>query len=339
MQNQISTQLTLFPDQLTSLEKTDVVEKPVVSGEPGVASDLVCFVEKHKHRLWANEKTRDNTVARIKRFDAFDNNSSLKIADITALHIYDWLDYEKATPYTKEGDKGHPQYMADSSINRYATAMSVILSFAVEAKLRVDSPKLRYSKEFGRTRYLRDDEVCQLISFFQDRDEQWMVDLIYVGVNTGMRLSEVLSLGIVRGGKKASHWGETEIQEDCLYVPASISKNDVARYVSINPDVREACVRLSTSIGQHFTHRKFYDRMADARAKIAPNDKEFVFHTLRHTCASRMANELSMNTLIIAEQLGHKSVDTTQKYVHAKPEQKAKFAAQMTIGKAAMASA
>lgn len=338
MQNQISTQLTLFSDQLTSLEKTDVVEKPVWSGEPGVASDLVCFVEKHKVRLWPNEKTRENTVARIKRFDAYGNHSSLGIADITALHIYEWLDYEKATPFTKEGDKGHPKYMADSSINRYATAMSVILSFAVEAKLRDDSPKLRYSKEFGRTRYLKDHEVCQLISFFQDRDEQWMVDLIYVGVNTGMRLNEVLSLGIVRCGKN-SHWGETEIQEDCLYVPASISKNDVARYVSINQDVREACVRLSTSIGQHFTHRKFYDRMADARAKIAPNDKEFVFHTLRHTCASRMANELSMNTLIIAEQLGHKSVDTTQKYVHSKPEQKAKFAAQMTIGKAAMGTA
>ncbi len=228
--------------------------------------------------------------------------------------------------------------MADSSINRNATAMSVILSFAVEAKIWDDSPKLRYSKEFGCTRYFKDHEVCELISFFQDRDGQWMVGLIYVGVNTGMRLNEVLSLGIVRCGKN-SHWGETKIQDDCLYVPASISKNDVARYVSINQDVREACVRLSTSIGQHFTHRKFYDRMIDARVKTAPNDKEFVFHTLRHTCASRMANELSINTFLIAEQPGHKSVDTTQKYVHSKPEQKAKFAAQMTIGKAAMAFA
>ena len=70
--------------------------------------------------------------------------------------------------------------MADSSINRNATAMSVILSFAVEAKIRDDSPKLRYSKEFGRTRYFKDHEVCELISFFQDRDEQWIVGLIYV---------------------------------------------------------------------------------------------------------------------------------------------------------------
>jgi hypothetical protein len=54
MQNQISTQLTLFSDQLTSLEKTDVVEKPVVSGEPGVTSELIKFVEKHKQRLWAS---------------------------------------------------------------------------------------------------------------------------------------------------------------------------------------------------------------------------------------------------------------------------------------------
>ena len=85
--------MTLFSDQLSdqlpSLEKTEVVEKSVWSGEPGVASYLICFVEKHKHRLWANEKTRDNTVARIKRFDAYGNHSSLRIADITALRIYD----------------------------------------------------------------------------------------------------------------------------------------------------------------------------------------------------------------------------------------------------------
>ena len=60
----------------------------------------------------------------------------------------------------------------------------------------------------------------------------------------------------------------------------------------------------------------------------------FVFHGLRHTCASHcMANELGMNTLlIIAKQLGHKTIETTRKYVHSKPETEAAFAEQMSVG-------
>jgi integrase len=153
-----------------------------------------------------------------------------------------------------------------------------------------------------------------------------------------MRLGEILSLGIVRCGKN-SHWGEAEVQNNCVYLPGKITKTNEGRYVSINQDVREACLRLTKSLGQHFTHRKFYDRWDDARAKIAPGDKDFVFHCLRHTCASRMANELKMNTLIIAKQLGHKSSDTTNRYVHQKPDTLQKFSSAMTLGKSALSGA
>ena len=344
-----TTQMTLFGDANDDVANHQLTPKPadINSADPksgdeiiSTKSELIKFVETHKSRIWPHQKTRENSFARVARFDAFDDYSDQltkpeKITDITSMHIYEWLDAEKRTCRTKEGQRHHPKYLSNTSINRYATAMSVVLSFAVEAKLRQDSPKLKYTKEFGRTRYFTDQEVEALITHFVERKDQWMVDLIYVGVNTGMRLSEILSLGIVRCGKN-SHWGETEINEDSLYVPASISKNDRGRFVSVNEDVRDAALRLTKSLGQHFTHRKFYSRWDDARAKIAPNDPEFVFHTLRHTCASRMANELAINTLVIKEQLGHASVETTQRYVHSKPETKQAFSKKMTLGKAAL---
>ena len=91
-----------------------------------------------------------------KRFDAFGDHSQLELKDITSGHIYDWLDAEQMTPRSKEGDKGHPKYPSEATINRYASAISAVLTFACESRLINGVPKLRYSKEFARDRYMTD---------------------------------------------------------------------------------------------------------------------------------------------------------------------------------------
>ena len=45
------------------------------------------------------------------------------------------------------------------------------------------------------------------------------------------------------------------------------------------------------------------------------NDKEFVLHTLRHTYASRLAQQ-GVSIQIIAELLGHSNTTITMKYAH-----------------------
>ena len=337
MDLQNSNQLTLFGNQLTesasdsfsdSGSHTAITISEIVC-DTEQKSELIMFLEQNAERLWSAEKTRQNSVTRVRRFDAFRDNSKLKIADITALNIYDWLDHERLAG----GRKG--EGISDASANRYASAMSALLTFAVECKLRDDSPKLRYRHEFSRERYMTLQEIDELVCHFTERGDQWMADLVFVGVNTGMRLGEILELGIVNCGKN-SHRGEATIQTDAIHLPAKITKTKKGRYVSINETVRDACVRLSSSIGTHFTHRKFYDRWDDARQKVAPNDKEFVFHCLRHTCASMMANDLKMNSLIIGDQLGHKSERTTAKYVHKKAEEAHAFTSHMTLGSSAL---
>ena len=56
------------------------------------------------------------------------------------------------------------------------------------------------------------------------------------------------------------------------------------------------------------------------KREYARNDDTFVFHVTRHNAASKMANELKVPTVIVAEMMGHQSLKTTQRYVHAKPE-------------------
>jgi integrase len=347
MTNETTNQLTFFDNleqlipnhQLTQKHDSGSSADPK-SGDEIISeqSELMTLVMERGHIIWPNEKTRQNTIHRIARFDAYDDHSQLPMADITALHIYNWLDAERARPLTKEGDKSHPKFLSQTSINRYASAVSAALSFAVKSRLLDSSPKLNYTVEYSRDRYMEDREIEALISHFLERGDQWMADLTYVAANTGMRLGEILSLGIVRCGK-SSHWGEAQVNNDSVYLPGKITKTNEGRHVSINSDVREACLRLTKSLGQHFTHRKFYDRWDDARAKIAPGDDNFVFHCLRHTCASRMANELKMNTIVIGRQLGHKSPDTTAKYVHEKPDTMQEFSSSMRLGGNAMSGA
>jgi len=282
-------------------------------------SELLTYLDEMAHIMWPAVKTRENSSTRVRRFDAFGNNSKLKLDDITAKHIYTWLDYER-----KRG-------LSDASINRYTSAMSRVLNQLVADKIISSAPRLVYNKEFPRERYYTDSEVNFMIRFFKERNEQWMADLIYVGLNTGMRLGEILSLGIVRCGK-ASHWGEVKVENDHLYLPAKICKNKTGRMIGINKSVREACVRLQTSIGQNFTHRKFYDRWALLKREIAPNDDQFVFHCIRHTAASFMANNLQMNQALMMDVMGHKSPETSKKYVHQKPEEMSSYSSRMTLG-------
>ena len=343
-------QLTFFDNQLpqsvaeTASDSCDLPQSEpakVISTSPGPVeekSELVSFLDGYAGRIWPAYKTRKNSVQRVLCFDAFlvSTHGHLALDDINASHIYEWLDHERTRCISKRGDKGHPKYKSPASINRYASAVSRVLNFAVSVKARADSVKLEYNREFSRERYMTDNEIEQLIQHFMDNGDHWMADLTFVGVNTGMRLGEILELGVINCGKFYSHCGEAEVHKDSIYLPAVITKTGKSRFVSVNKEVRDACLRLSKSLGSHFTHRKFYDRWNDARAKIAPGDDSFVFHSLRHTCASRMANELQMNTLIIQQQLGHQSSATTKKYVHTKPDEMAKFTDRMTLGSSIM---
>lgn len=140
--------------QLTKSTSVDPVDTTPNTTPQDYKSELIAFMEKHQERLWPNLKTRKDTTARIRRFDTFADHSSLKVSEITVLHIYDWLDDEKS------------RGLSTPSINRYGAAMSALLGFAVEAKLRSDPVKLRYVKELPRKRFTL-SEVIRLNRFIK----------------------------------------------------------------------------------------------------------------------------------------------------------------------------
>ena len=89
------------------LRKSQLTKKPYTAVDqdtttPNTApqdekSELTTLMEKHEERLWPNPKTRQNTTARIRRFDEFGNHNQLKVSDITVLHAHINQNYGVAT--------------------------------------------------------------------------------------------------------------------------------------------------------------------------------------------------------------------------------------------------
>ena len=47
-------------------------------------------------------------------------------------------------------------------------------------------------------------------------------------------------------------------------------------------------------------------------------DKEFIIHALRHTCASRLVNK-NIDLYVVKEWLGHSTIQVTERYAHLSP--------------------
>jgi len=47
-------------------------------------------------------------------------------------------------------------------------------------------------------------------------------------------------------------------------------------------------------------------------------DEEFIIHSLRHTCATRLVNN-DIDLYVVKEWLGHSSIQVTEKYAHLSP--------------------
>jgi site-specific recombinase XerD len=48
-------------------------------------------------------------------------------------------------------------------------------------------------------------------------------------------------------------------------------------------------------------------------------DSEFVIHSLRHTCASRLVNA-GIDLYVVCRWLGHSSIQITERYAHLDPK-------------------
>lgn len=260
------------------------------------------FTNKNASRLWHGRHLKESQ-ARVLKFCAFADYSLRSIDQFKPADLYAFGDYMIA-----EGKSAN-------TVNHYFAAISTVFKFAVDMELLDHAPKIKWHKvRSGRPRYMSKDEIHSLDVFFKMSEDPWvskmMPHLCTIAVNTGMRLGEILKITPE----------DVHEMDGGTWVYLVSTKNGDDRWVPLNDKAVAALEALDNKPGNKFTHKRFYTAWDIARSKIARGDNTFVFHVLRHTAASTMANELGVNTLLIGQMLGHRNVATTAKYVHAKPK-------------------
>jgi integrase len=192
----------------------------------------------------------------------------------------------------------------DATINRYLSHFRTFLIWAADEgfrKVPVANIKFRWQKEpVGRIRWITPEEEAQLEAFLPKK--VWW--LVKVAIETGCRRDELLTLEPrdVNGG--LLHLWKT--------------KTDSPRTIPISQETAAMLHRLLLKGGMPTKRglRSWWDR---AKAKMGlEDDTQFVFHVCRHTCATRLVDQ-GENLLVIKEWMGHKRIETTQRYAHVKP--------------------
>src|ERR1051326_275891 len=134
-------------------------------------------------------------------------------------------------------------------------------------------------------------------------------DIVTMALNTGMRQGEIFSL----------RWFDVDLTRGFVHVRQTKTGKD--RFIPINSRLRILLEGLGRSSEHVFPSPKTNRALIDVkrqfdRAKMSAGIPDFRFHDLRHTAATRMADN-GADVFTIAAILGHSDIRMTSRYTHA----------------------
>jgi integrase len=199
-----------------------------------------------------------------------------------------------------------------ATVNRYLASLKTILK---HMKQPADFISLKKERK-GRLRIISKTEEVQILELLrQDHGDKRIyysevADLIAVLLDTGMRLSEGLNL----------HYRDIDYESNLLSIWEN--KGDRPRSIPMTKRVKVILeARQTNNPFKPFTLKAHQAETAWQwlrKEMQLEGDKEFVIHSTRHTCASRMVNA-GVDIFVVKEILGHASIVTTQVYAHLAP--------------------
>ena len=224
---------------------------------------------------WAGSKDEERSYSRARRLIEDHSLAKIDPADIRGRRLLDLRDQIK-------------QGRAPATANRFLAALSTMLRVHEEVGGPA-APRIRSFREAEpRSRVLTRNEENRLSLTASG-------DLMGVLLDTGLRIGELLSrpeVSTLHGRQIATVRG---------------TKNGVVRVIPLTDRAARGMVRTWPS---ETSLRRTW-RTSCTEAKISGVS----FHTLRHTCATRLA-EAGVPIPVIQRWLGHTDVATTMRYVH-----------------------
>jgi site-specific recombinase XerD len=202
------------------------------------------------------------------------------------------------------------------TINRFRATLSLIYRLGINNRKTESNPvKLvkRKKENNGRVRFLSPDEDMRVRAVVASCYPLHLPELD-IALNTGLR----------RGEQYSVMWTDVDSGTELLAV--SQTKNGETRHIPLNTAALSAFTALyrnSSGEGYVFTNRNG-DRLLKGRhwfepALRAANVRDFSWHCLRHTFASRLVMA-GVDLRTVQPLLGHKTIQMTVRYAHLAPE-------------------
>jgi integrase len=202
-----------------------------------------------------------------------------------------------------------------STVNRYMAALNTLLTLAVyEWEVIKSKPTIKRHKEpKGRIRYLSPEEENFLLNHATATGYRDYADMFAVLLDTGFRFTELNSM----------EWDDVNFQTKGLHCWRN--KGDRPRTVPMTPRVERILrERYGREDRGDYPFNLSYDVAYGVfhGAKVAlglESDKDFTIHALRHTFASRLAQN-GVDLYVIQTLMGHSTIAITERYAHLNTE-------------------
>jgi integrase len=199
-----------------------------------------------------------------------------------------------------------------SSLNKISACISKSLNLAVDRGWLDKKPKIDWiTTNNNRLRYLIKEEEAYLVQILTAKQEIECKDFFLFLLDTGLRRGEALRLSC----------RDVDLDKGTLSVWET--KNGNPRTVPLTTRVKNILETRIDTEGRlknkpifNLTEEKIRRVWEWLRSNMGlEDDKEFVLHSLRHTCASRLVQR-GIQLQVVQQWLGHKSINMTLRYAH-----------------------
>lgn len=294
--------------QAEALERQKLLEEATLTPQQQAARMLLSdAIEQVYQARWKNNKDIKNVMIRANKLVEILGNVPIGSINQDAVH--------KLNMHLQgKGNK-------TSTINRTLEVLKTILKYkkqewdyihlakVTKGRIRVISK----SEEDEAVKLLRDSEHTNRRLFYPE-----VADLVICLVDTGMRLGELIKL----------NYEDVNFETNLITIwinkggrPRSIPMTKRVRAILEARQVDKRLKPFALTNDQAITAWQWVRKQMGLQ-----NDREFVLHALRHTCASRLLNK-GVDIVTIRDWLGHADIKTTMIYAHLAPNRLAHAAA------------
>lgn len=271
------------------------------------------YLTDMRERKEAPETTLKSTRNSLWRFARY-------AAEHDVVYIQDVTETNHAIPYKK-----HLSGMADNTVKSYIMRIRGLFAFAIEQEWVQHNPFGRIVTREGVSEPPTIITRDQLNTVLYHARNYTLYTIYLVGGDAGLRISEILNLEL----------DHINFEERLLTVRKG--KGDKTRHVPMTPrltdELKKYIATYRPNVGKSNriflmpTGRVVQPGFVNFDLKNIAQEQfgvKLTSHMLRHSFATTLYNK-SQNILGVSELLGHKSINTTERYLHVSREQSRKL--------------